>query len=121
ADAAVAGAGAVAELGVGFVDDDGDGAHGFEQSQDALEIAFGDSLPHAAKIFEGDGGDADFSGEAGGDEGFSGADGAADDVAHGENVGVAGADGGGGVLEFAFGLVVAGDEGEIEAALDEFE
>src|ERR1700722_2112161 len=121
ADAAVAGAGAVAQLGVGFVDDDDNGAHRFQQVEHALEIAFGNSLPHAAKIFEGDGGDADFPGEAGSDESFSGADGAADDVAHGKNVGVTGVDGGGGVLQFAFGLIVAGDVGEIEAGLHEFE
>ena len=58
-DAAIAGARAIAELRVGLVHDHGDRAHGLQQVQDALQVAFGDALPHAAEVLQGDGGDAD--------------------------------------------------------------
>src|SRR6185369_9923257 len=113
--------GAVAELGVGFVHDDGDGAHGLEEIQNALEVAFGDTLPHAAEVLQGDGGNADLAGEAGGEERLPGANGTADDIAHGHDFGLAGANGAGGVVEFLLGGLVAGNHGEVEACLDEFE
>src|SRR5262249_5083651 len=108
AHAAVARAGAVAELRVSFVDDHGDGAHGFQQIEHALQIAFGYALPHAAKILERDCGNADLAGEASGDESFAGAHGAADHVAHGQYVSVAGADGSRSVFELLLGHVITG-------------
>ena len=120
-DAAIAAAGAIAELRVGFVHDHGDGAHGFQQVEDALQVAFGDALPHAAEILERDGGNADFAGETGSEERLAGAHGAADHIAHRHHVGAAGADGLRGVVEALLGRLVAGDHREIEAALHELE
>jgi hypothetical protein len=34
--------------------EDGDGAHGLEQVQHALQVAFGDALPHAAEVLQSD-------------------------------------------------------------------
>src|SRR5579859_3997902 len=61
AHAAVTGAGAVAELGIGFIDDDADGAHGLEQVENALKIALSNALPHAAEIFERNGGNTNLA------------------------------------------------------------
>src|SRR6478609_591342 len=121
AHAAVTGAGAVAKLGVGFIDDDADGAHGLEQVEHALQVAFSHALPHAAEIFERDRGNADLAGEAGGDERFAGAYGTANHVAHGQHVSISGLDGGGGIFELLLGHVIAGDIRKIKPALNKFE
>ena len=70
-------------MGIGFIHDHGDGAHGLEQVQHALQVAFGDALPHAAEVLQGDGGNPHFARETVGEERFAGAHRAANDVAHG--------------------------------------
>ena len=63
----------------------------------------------------------DLAGEAGGEKSLARADRAADHVAHRQHVGLAGADGRGGVLQLLLGRLVAGDHRKIEAALHELQ
>jgi hypothetical protein len=72
---------------------------------------YSDAPPHAAEILQGDRGDAD----------LASAHRAADDVAHGNHVGPAGADGLGGVEQFSLGRRLARHHRKVEAALGEFE
>ena len=112
---------AVAESGVGFVDDDDDGAEGAEEVEEAFEIAFGFAHIFRAEIAEGDHRDANFAGEALGEKTLTGADGAADEVAHGEGVQVALAEESGVVLEPLLDGLVADPVFEVPAGFDEFE
>src|SRR5436305_421998 len=78
AHATVTGAGTVAKLRIGFIDDDADGAHGLEQVEHPLQIAFSNALPHAAEVFERDRRNTDLAGKARGDKRFARAYGTAD-------------------------------------------
>ena len=117
AHTAIAGTGTVSELSVGFVYNHRDRAHRFEQGQDPLQIAFRYPLPHAAKILQCHCRNPDLAGEASGDESFPRTHRPADYVAHGQDIGVAGVDGFGGILQLALGLVVSGDKRQVKSAL----
>ena len=104
-------------MSVGFVYDHRDRTHGFQQSQDPFQISFRYPLPHTAKILQGHRRNPNFAGKAGGDESFPRTHRPADYVAHGQDIGVAGVDGFGGILQLALGLVISGDKRQIKSAL----
>src|SRR3984893_1093709 len=108
---AVSGTRTIPQLGVSFIDNHGNRAHRFEQMQYALEVALGDALPHASEVLQSHCRYANLSGKTCCDKCFPGPYRPADDVTHGPNVRVPGANGGSGIFQFPLSLIVAGHKG----------
>ena len=77
---------AIAERRVGLVDDDDHRPHGPQHGEKLLEVALGLADVLRAEVAQLDAGNADRAGEAFGEVGLAGADGPADQVAHGRGV-----------------------------------
>tara|TARA_B110000881_G_C18578479_1_gene520146 strand:+ start:1499 stop:2242 length:744 start_codon:yes stop_codon:yes gene_type:complete len=83
-NAGVAGAGGAFSEGlVGFVDEDYTAVESVKEGENLFEVGLGGSDPAVAEVFERDDRNASFACEALGEVGFSGAHGAAKEVAHG--------------------------------------
>ena len=77
---------AAAERLIGFIDEDVAFADGFDGAEDFFEIALGAAIPFVAEIFQDDDGDVRFAGEAADEKRFAGADRAAEEIAHGNEI-----------------------------------
>ncbi len=77
---------APAERLVRFVDENVAFADAFDGAENSFEIALGAAVPFVAKVFEDDDGDVGFAGEAADQKSFAGADGAADEVTHRDEI-----------------------------------
>ena len=77
---------ATAERLIGFVDEDVTFADGFDGAENFFEIALGAAIPFVSEVLEDDNGNIRFTGKATDEKRFAGADGAAEKIAHGDEI-----------------------------------
>lgn len=120
-DAAVAIGGAVAEDGVGFVDDDNDGAEGADREENAGLLALGFADPFRAEFTDLEDGQAALTREAIDEKGFADADAAGDEDAALKDIVFLITDEPGELAEAGFGGGVRGDVVKCHAGARVFE
>lgn len=78
--------GALAQRLIGLVNEHDAATEGVKEGENFLQIGFGRADPTGTEVLEHDNGDTGLTREAGGEVGFSGADGSAEKVAHGHDL-----------------------------------